>query len=407
MKKLVFLLLLAGLLGLLGWLIWRRLHEQRGGEGDKPGRGKATTMAVEVAAIRRGPIRDVRMFTGTLEPRASYVVAPKIGGRLESLAVKLGDPVAPGNLIAQLDDEEYRQQVAQAEAAVEVAKATVEQQQTSVDLAERERERIRRLRERQATSEAAWDAADAEYKIQSARHKVAMAQRAEQDAALKASRIRLSYTQIYLPQDAAGGAWFVADRHVDEGAMLSANAPMVTVVDLARVTAVIHVIERDYPMLKIGLEVAIETDAAPGERFPGTIIRIAPALAKGSRQARVEIDVPNEQLRLRPGMFARAFIEFARREEATLVPRGALVQRDGKPGVYLVDPTTRMARFVPVKVDIQASDLVSVADPGLSGSVVTLGHHLLSDGTAVIVANPATAPEPTPPGTTPARKAHP
>jgi hypothetical protein len=89
------------------------------------------------------------------------------------------------------------------------------------------------------------------------------------------------------------------------------------------------------------------------------------------------------------------------------VPREALVQRNGHSGVFLVDPTTKTAKFVPVEVDIRTSDLVSVTDEGLSGTVVTLGHHLLSDGTTLILSTPSTPADDTPSDTTPARKAQP
>ncbi len=399
MKRIIAGLGLVVVVGLLGWLAWRRMQEAKAKAGEGGGkRGGPGVVAVEVEAIRRGPIRDVRLFTGTLEPRARYVIAPKIAGRLEAIAANLGDRVSSSSPIARLDDEEHRQQVAQARAAIEVARATAEQQQTTVDLAARERDRVRRLWERQATSEMAWDAADAEYKIQVARHKVALAQMAEQDAALKGAEVRLSYARITLPQDTAGGAWFVAERHVDEGEMLAANTPLLTVVDLARMTAVIHVIERDYAAMHPGLVVELETDAYPGRRFAGTVARIAPALQAGSRQARVEIEVANDDLFLRPGMFVRASIEFARREDAILAPRAAVVVRDGRTGLFLADPATGTARFRTVTVDLQSGPVASLSgdDAPASGLAVTLGHHLLSDGTPILLPDggpPAAPPD--------------
>jgi len=396
MRRALITLAVAAVVGLIGWLVWRRWHEpppEAGGGGAGGGRGRgAAAVPVETAPIRHGPIRDLRLFTGTIEPRASYVVAPKVGGRLLALEVNLGDPVTTGALIAQLDDEEYRQQVAQAEAAREVAAATVEQQRTSVALAERERERLRRLWERQAAAESAWDAADAEQKIQAAKLKVALAQLAEREAALKADQVRLAYTRISLPQDAAGGRWFVAERHVDEGAMLAANTPLVTVVDLARVIVVIHAIERDYPELRLDAPVELETDAHPGRSFAGRIVRIAPTLQAATRQARIEVEADNGELALRPGMFVRVRIEFAKREAATLVPRAALIRHNGRMGVFLADRTAGVARFAPVTPEIEQDELVAIAEKELSGEVVTLGQHLLSDGSPVLL--PSATPDP-------------
>lgn len=403
MKKSMFIVLTIGLLGGLGWLGWWRFHEAKV-EPAAFDRGQTVAVPVEIGAVGRGPIRDLRTFTGTVEPRARYVVAPKVGGRLESLAVNLGDPVLPKQLVAQLDDEEYRQQVAQAQATLEVARANVEQQQTAVELAQREYERVNRLWQRQATSEVLRDAADTEYKIQSARLKVALAQLAEKAAALKGDEVRLSYACIQLPEDASGGKWFVAERHVDVGAMLAANAPLVTIVDLDRVIAVIYAIERDYPALQVGLAVELETDAYPGRRFAGRIVRIAPVLQEGARQARIEIEVANADLALRPGMFTRIFIEFARRESANLVPRAAVMRHGNGSGVFLVEPASGTVRLVPVTPEITQGEVVAIAEQELVGSVVTLGQHLLVDGakislprSATPVAQPAPAPSQPPP----------
>jgi multidrug efflux pump subunit AcrA (membrane-fusion protein) len=95
----------------------------------------------------------------------------------------------------------------------------------------------------------------------------------------------------------------VAERMVDEGSMVAANAPIVTVVDLDPVVVVVFVTEVDYGLLSPGVEVSVTTDAYPDDRFVGTISRIAPVFRTESRQARVEITVANADGRLKPGMF--------------------------------------------------------------------------------------------------------
>lgn len=384
MRTAVIAILAAGLIGLFAWRLAESFGEQNDGKGPA-GRGGRAVVPVETALPRRAEIRDVRVFTGTLKPRARYYFAPKIGGRLESLAVNIGDPVKAGQLIARLDDEEHVQQVNQARAALDVAEAAVEQQATQLELARREMERTRALWERKVTSEAEWDKAEAKYKAQAAQLKLAEAQMAEKRSALKAAEIRLGYTRIYAPEEPAGGAWRVEDRYVDAGAMLAANAPLVSVVDLKSLTAVIHVIERDYPAIAEGLSVEVGTDAFPGKTFEGKVIRIAPVLREASRQARIEIEVPNEALRLRPGMFIRARMEFDRHKNALLVPRTALVKRDGAEGVFVVtDGDAPAARFVSVTPGIRSADSVEILQPNLTDPVVTLGQHLLADGSLVL-----------------------
>ena len=374
-------------------IAWRLLNPAQGnGRGGKPDKSAAVT--VVAAPIRTGTIRDARLFTGTLQPRARYVIAPKIAGRVETLSVNIGDAVAPEQAIATLDDEEYVQNVAQARAALAVAEATVEQQSTARTLAEREMQRARTLRDKLIASEAEWDTAEAEFKAKEAQYKVAIAQRDEKKSALKAAEVRLSYARIIMPTDPEKGNWFVEDRFVDVGAMLAANTPIVSVVDLASVTAVINVIERDYPTMKPGLAVSIITDAFPNDIFSGTITRVAPALKEASRQARVEIEIPNTRHLLRPGMFIRAEIEFARHDGARIVPRAALVKQNGQDHIFRLDAAGAKALKTPVVTGILTAEDAEVLEPTVDGMVITLGQHLVSDGAAVAVAREnAAAPE--------------
>jgi len=106
-------------------------------------------------------------------------------------------------------------------------------------------------------------------------------------------------------------------------------------------------------------------------------------LKETSRQARVEVEIPNAARVLKPGMFVRAQLEFARHDEATVVPVVAVVRRNGKQGVFLADTGEMKARFIPVTVGIVDGELAEVVKPALSGMVVTMGHHLLEDGSAI------------------------
>ena len=382
MKKAFLLLVLLGLLGLVGRQVYTKLSES--GTAGPRGRGKPA-VAVEVHSVRRGAIRDVGVFTGTLHPRSQFRIAPRIGGRLERLLVHVGDRIAPGSLVAVLDQGEYVQQVEQARAELEVARAQLEESRSALEIAGRELERARALREKKIASESELDEAEAEFKVQTAKQRVARAQVAQRAAALEAAQVRLSYTRIQAGGDGAGSLWVVGERFVDEGAMLAPNQAIVSLLDIGTVVAVIHVIEKDYPKVRVGQAAAVAAEAFPEERFPGRIVRLAPLLKETSRQARVEIEIPNPDARLKPGMFVRAEIEFARHEDALLVPLDALVRREGRRGVFSVDSVERRARFVPVTIGIVGGGEAEVLDPPLEGPVVTMGHHLLEDGSPVLL----------------------
>jgi len=219
---------------------------------------------------------------------------------------------------------------------------------------------------------------------------VALAQVAEKEAALKAVQVRLSYTRIHANWEDGKAHRVVGERFMDEGAMLAPNASIVSILDIGSVTAVIHVIERDYPKLVIGQNAVVVTDAFPGKSFPGKIVRIAPLLRETSREARVELRVPNSGHVLKPGMFVRVQIEFQRHENAVVVPLTALTKRLGQQGVFVADRQEMKAHFVPVTLGIVNNEWAEVLKSPVSGWVVTLGQHLLEDGATIIL--PKTEP---------------
>lgn len=402
-KKIVYVVLIV-VLGLLGWQIYTRMGGAGKTQTMQRGRGP---VAVEVKEVQKRTLKDVGLFTGTLYPKSHFIVAPKVAGRLERLLVKIGDPVKKGQLIATLENNEYVQQVDQARAELDVARANFEESRSSLEIARRELERARTLREKKIASESELDAADAQFKTQEAKHKVTAAQVAQKEAALKAAQARLSYTQIQASWEEGDESRVVGERFVDEGAMLAPNASIASILDIHTMIGVIHVIERDYSKIRLGLEGEVTTDAYAGRTFSARIVRIAPFLRETSRQARVEMEILNPESLLRPGMFIRVKIEFAVYQDAVVVPLSALVNRNGRQGVFVADLQEKKARFLPVQVGVVNTEWAQVLEPALSGSVITLGHHLLEEGSDIMIpaarpgAIPAGGKGPRKPGATP------
>ena len=382
MKKTFFILIILLGLALLGWQIYEKASASR--KGVKRDR-QNVPVAVQVADVKNASIKEVGNFTGSLDPLSECILAPKIAGRLENILVNIGDTVKGGQLVAVLDDDEYRQQVSQAKAELEVARANLLERKSTLENAKREYERTVILRKKKIASESQLDAAESEFKTQQAKLKVAMAQVSQKEAALKIANVRLSYAQIKVTENNNNGCRVVGERFVDEGTMLAPNTPIVSVMDIEKLIAAIHVIERDYPKIQPGLEAVISTDAFPGRTFTGKVIRIAPLLKEESREARVEVEIPNEKKLLKPGMFVQVQIQFDVHKNATVVPVAALVKRRGIQGVFSIDSQKQKARFVPVTVGIVTGGQVEVLKPPITGSVVTLGHHLLEDGSSIII----------------------
>jgi RND family efflux transporter MFP subunit len=389
MKKFFILLALITLIGLVGWQVYEKVTASAKRPTRRP---RDIPVAVEVAQVRKITIRDIGLFTGTLKPRARFIVAPKIAGRLEKLLVNIGDHVKRNQLLAVLEDDEYIQQVDQAQAQLVVAEAHLEESRNSLTITNREFERTKALRKKNIASESDLDAAQARYQVQNAKYKVAMAQIVQREAALKAAKIRLSYTRIQASWETGNNKRVVGERFVDDGALLAPNTPIVSILDIGALIAVTHVIERDFSKVTVGQEAVVSTDAFPGEDFPGKIVRIAPLLKERSREGRIEIEIPNPGDRLKPGMFVRVRIEAAKHDNATVVPLNSLTERKGRKGIFLVDPGERKAQFIPVIVGIINNEWAEVLKPSLSGSVVTLGQHLLRDGSTVIL--PGGKPKP-------------
>ena len=195
MKKILIIIIVLVGFSFLGWQVYQKSTADRN-------RSKATrrnaTVAVEIAPVKKSAIRDIRHFTGSLYPASEVVVAPKIAGRIEKILVHLGDRVKNGQLIAIIDDDEYRQQVVQVKAELDVARANLQEQMNPLENAKKEYDRIAALRKKNIVSESAFDKADSELRTQQAKLKVASALVSQKEAALEMARVKLSYTQIHL-----------------------------------------------------------------------------------------------------------------------------------------------------------------------------------------------------------------
>lgn len=381
MKKYVIGLLVLAFLGYVGW----RVYEAVAAAQKQEERRGPAAVAVEIAPVTRGDIRDIAQLTGSLQARSYFIVAPKVGGRLEKLYVDIGDVVERGALIAELDAAEYTEAVRQAEAELLVARANVAECKTNLDQSQREFERVKTLFDKDIASESELDTAQARFEAQQAKCQVAEAQVTQREAALKTQEVRLDYTRIRASWDGPQETRIIGERFVDQGAMLAANSPIVSIVDVTALTAIVNVIERDYSQINIGQSAVVETDAWPNRAFEGEVKRVAPLLQEASRQARVEIEIPNPDGLLKPGMFVRASIQLADVPGAVIVPYTAIVNRDGGTGVFLVNKKEKVANYVPVTLGISERDKVQIVSPAIEGDVVTLGQHLLEDGGAVIL----------------------
>ena len=368
----------------LGWVVFR--HFQDGAPGRKSA-GDRKPVPVEAARITHGSIALERTFSGELEALAEFVVAPKVGGRITRVTVNIADTITRGQVVAELDDDEYVQAVAQARADLLVARANLSEAGSALDISSREFKRTESLLKRGIASDSEFDAVRQDQLARQARLKVSAAQVTKAESSLETANIRLGYTRVTADWTGGGEDRVVAEGYVDEGQTVAANTPLLLIVELDPIVAVVFVTERDYARLEPGQTVSLTTDAYPGERFAGRIDRIAPVFRKSTRQARVEMTVDNPDRRLKPGMFIRASVVLARVPEAAIVPEQALTVRNDRTGVFIVGDDGRSAVWREVAVGIRDDGRVQVEGEGLTGWVLTLGQQMVADG------SPITMPE--------------
>ncbi|MFH1944690.1 MAG: efflux RND transporter periplasmic adaptor subunit [Acidobacteriota bacterium] len=382
-KTALIVVAVAAAAGFLGWQIIARIIQSSKTAGGP--RGPAP-VAVEIQSIERADIQNIGTFTGSLIPKSQFIISPKISGKLKKLFVNIGDRVKRGQIMAILDDEEYRQQLIQAEADLNVAQANLEETRSATEFAERELERVKQLHARGISADSELDSAKGAFSSQGARFKVAQAQVANRESAKKAAELRLSYTRIQAAWDEGAVTRVVGERFVDEGALLSVNSPMLSILEIEPLIAVIHVSDKDYFKLEVGQSAEITTAAVSGRKAIGRIARIAPLLQETSREARLEIEFSNPDEVFKPGMFIRARIEFGNQSAAVVVPVSSIVNRMDRQGIFLIDRETKTARFVPVVTGIISGDIAEILEPeNLSGEVVVLGQHLLIPDSPVIL----------------------
>lgn len=383
-SKAPLVILTLAVLGIVGYFVL-----QSSDETEEEGR-RDRIAAVAVAPIENRAIELRRVFSGALEAHSKFVVAPKVAGRVQDIPVDISDVVQRGDAVAILDAAEFDQAVRQAEADIAVAEANLAEAKSALEITLRADQRTTTLRERGIASETEYDNVQAELLARQAQVKVAEAQVIRAESSLESARIRLGYTRITADWSGDEDLRVVAERYIDEGETVSANEPLLMIVELNPITAVIFVTERDYGLLQPGQPARFTTDAFPGKTFEGQIDRISPVFRESSRQARIELSLANPEHSLKPGMFVRANITLSRVEETTVIPYAAIARRGAESGVFITSEDGQSVRWQPVETGIRSNNDVQIISPRLSGQVVVLGQHLLDDG------SPITIPDETP-----------
>lgn len=356
------------------------------------GGGPRVPMTVELGSAKRGDVAAHLTVVGNLIGLQTVDVAPRTAGRLLSMNVQLGDSVRRGQVMAKVEDREIVEQVRAAEASQEVAKATIRQREADLKVAELNFERSKNLFSRQLLAKQALDDAESRYMAAVAQIDLSKAQLSQNDARLQELQFNLNNTIITSPVDG-----FVGRRNVDPGAMVNTNTAIASVVEISRLKLVVNVVEKDLRMVNAGDQGVVEVDAYPGEQFHGRVARVAPVLDPATRTATMEVEIPNGDNRLKPGMYARISLTVEERKNALVAPKVAVIDFESKRGVWMPNAENR-AQFVPVTLGIEGPDQIEILSGLRDGDhFVTTGAGAVRNNDQLIIAGEAAGDGPSVP----------
>lgn len=269
--------------------------------------------ALELVRVRRP---DRVLASGVLEAKRSVHLSSETAGRVLEVGAEALDRVEAGQLLVQVDPLRAR-------LAVERAQAAVTRAESELALARTSLERQQSLRERAVASESAFDDA-------SNRSRVAESAIRDARAQLDEARDELAKKTIRAPF-----AGVLRSFGPERGEVVGVGQEIGELLDLSSARVTIGLSDRQIVALRPGAPASVEIEAYPGERMPGTVLRVGAASDEGTKRFPVEIEIDNDG-RLLPGMVARVELDLASEESRLLVPREALLEEFGLAFVFVL-----------------------------------------------------------------------
>ena len=280
---------------------------------------------VSTVTLTRGDVVDTVGATGALEAVTTVQVGSQVSGIIEALYADYNSIVREGEVIAQLEPSLFETQVEQGRANLARSEAEVERLQVTVEDARAQLVRSEDLSSRDLISTTELEAAQVAVRSAEAQLKSAQASMTQSRAALSQNEVNLGHTVITAPIDG-----IVIARQVDMGqtvaASMSAPELFIIAADLTKMRVIANIDESDVGRIRPGQVVSFTVDAYPSEEFDGTVsqIRLEPVVLQNVVTYATVIDVPNNELKLKPGMTATVTLEIARRENILRIQNSAL-----------------------------------------------------------------------------------
>lgn len=363
--------------------------------------GKAAPRQVKTVNVAEIPIGETVTVNGNLAAYDQTTVGMKVPGRLQTINVDFGSVVRKGQVIAQLEQQDYKLRVQQAEAALSQARArlglspdgaddrvsaeetgTVRQAKALLDDAKLKRERAAKLVQQGITPRAEYDTVDSEYKVALSRYQDALEEirnrqglLAQRRSELALARQQLEDTVVISPLDGV-----VQEKKASAGEYLAAGAPVVSVVRIDPLRLRVEVPEREAHSVRMGQSVRVTVEGDPVS-YLGYVKRLSPTISEQNRVLSVEADVPNNG-RLRPGAFVKAEIVTNQTNTAITVPPNALVTFAGIDKVIIVENGKAVEKTV--TVGRRGDNWIEIKAGVNSGQAVVLDPGNLQSGQSVV-----------------------
>ncbi|MDP6580088.1 MAG: efflux RND transporter periplasmic adaptor subunit [Vicinamibacterales bacterium] len=280
---------------------------------------------VSTVTLNRGDVVDTVGATGALEAVTTVQVGSQVSGIIEELNADYNSIVREGDVIARLEPSLFETQIEQARANLARSEADVERLAVTLEDANTQLARSEDLAARELISATELEAAQVAVRSAEAQLKSAQASVIQSAASLNQNEVNLGHTVITAPIDG-----IVIARQVDAGQTVAAgmSAPELFIIaaDLTKMQVIANIDESDVGRIRPGQPVTFTVDAYATEEFTGTVsqIRLEPVVLQNVVTYATVIDVPNNELKLKPGMTATVTLEIARRENILRVPNAAL-----------------------------------------------------------------------------------
>jgi RND family efflux transporter MFP subunit len=366
--------------------------------------GKSQPRQVKTVKVAEIPIGETVTVNGVLAAYDQTTVSVKVPGRLQTINVDFGSIVRKGQVIAQLEQQDYKLRVQQVEAALSQARArlglspdgaddrvsaeetgTVRQAKAQLDDAKLKRERAAKLVQQGITPRAEYDTVDSEYKVALSRYQDALEEirnrqglLAQRRSELALAKQQLQDTVVYSPLDGV-----VQEKKASPGEYLAAGAPVVNVVRIDPLRLRVEVPERESHSVRMGQSVRVTVEGDP-ESYLGYIKRLSPTISEQNRVLSVEADVRNNG-RLRPGAFVKAEIVTNQTNTAVTVPPNALVTFAGIDKVIIIENGKALEKTV--TVGRRGADWIEIKAGINTGQSVILDPGNLQSGQSVVTAD--------------------